>query len=176
MKLLQISLSVILPLLFSSPVFGDRDQRLKETSEDALHILKDTDSKLNDWFGDCYGYAIFPTVGKAGFGFGGAFGKGEVYEKGKFIGEARVTQASFGFQLGGQAYIEIIFFKEKKNLSNFKESRFALSAQASAVAAAEGAAAHAKYEHGVAVFTVAKGGLMYEASVGGQKFKFIPEG
>ena len=74
-----------------------------------------------------------------------------------------------------QVYSEVIFFNKKENLQNFKESRFALSAQVSAVAAAEGAAANAKYEHGVAVFTVAKGGLMYEASVGGQKFKFIPK-
>lgn len=166
--------------LFSLILFGcselaaKRDNRLKESTEEAMKILKHTDSKLNDWFDKSYGYAIFPTVGKGGFWVGGAFGKGEVYEGGEFIGEARLTQASIGFQLGGQAYIEIIFFKEKENLDNFKESRFALSAQASAVAAAEGAAANAKYEHGVAVFTVAKGGLMYEASVGGQKFKFIP--
>jgi lipid-binding SYLF domain-containing protein len=159
----------------ASTAMADRDKRLKETSAEALEILKETDSKLNDWFEEAYAYAIFPNVGKAGIGFGAAFGKGEVYEKGKFIGEARISQGSFGFQLGGQVYTEIIFFKEKKNLRNFKESRFTLSAQASAVAAAEGAAANAKYEHGVAVFTVAKGGLMYEASVGGQKFKFIPK-
>jgi lipid-binding SYLF domain-containing protein len=166
---------VALILLTASLAYGGRDKRLKETTADVLKILKDTDSKLNEWFDDAYGYELFPTVGKAGFGIGGAFGKGEVYEKGKFLGEARVTQASIGFQLGGQAYIEIIFFKKKDNLENFLESRFALSAQASAVAAAEGAAVHAKYEHGVAVFTVAKGGLMYEASVGGQKFKYIPK-
>jgi lipid-binding SYLF domain-containing protein len=166
---------VALIFLTGSLAFAGRDKKLKTTTADALEILKDSDSRLSDWFDDAYGYALFPTVGKAGFGIGGAFGKGEVYEKGKFIGEARVTQASIGFQLGGQAYIEIIFFKKKYNLENFMESRFALSAQASAVAAAEGAAAHAKYEHGVAVFTVAKGGLMYEASVGGQKFKYIPK-
>jgi len=168
---------VLLTLVFlaSSLAFADRDERLKETTVDALKMLKNTDSKLNDWFDDAYGYVLFPNVGKIGIGIGGAYGKGEVYKKGEFIGEARLTQASIGFQLGGQVYSEIIFFKEKKNLSNFKESRFALSAQASAVAAAEGAAANAKYEHGVVIFTVAKGGLMYEASVGGQKFKFIPK-
>lgn len=158
-----------------SSVFADRDERLKETSEEAIKILEDADSKLEGWFEDAYGYAIFPNVGKAGFGIGGAHGKGEVYEQGEFIGEARLSQGSIGFQLGVQVYSEIIFFKEKENLQNFKESRFTLSAQVSAVAAAEGAAANAKYEHGVAVFTVAKGGLMYEASVGGQKFKFIPK-
>jgi lipid-binding SYLF domain-containing protein len=166
----------VLSFIFFSCSFAEarRDLQLKNTSQEALEILKDTDPELNEWFDDCYGYVIFPTVGKGGFWVGGAFGKGEVYEKGRFIGEARLTQASIGFQIGGQAYIEVIFFEAKRNLDNFKESQFALSAQASAVAAAEGAAANAKYEHGVAVFTVAKGGLMAEASVGGQKFKFIP--
>lgn len=176
MKTIAQTLTIISLMILGGPwSFADRDQRLKETAEYALKLLKDTDSKLNDWVEDAYGYAIFPNVGKGGFWIGGAFGKGEVYEEGTFIGEARLTQGTIGLQLGGQVYSEIIFFKEKRNLSNFKESRFALSAQASAVAAAEGAAANAKYEHGVAVFTVAKGGLMYEASVGGQKFKFIPK-
>lgn len=169
-----LSIFAIISITGSS-VFADRDERLKETSEEAIKILEAADSKLEGWFEDAYGYAIFPNVGKAGFGIGGAHGKGEVYEQGEFIGEARLSQGSIGFQLGVQVYSEIIFFKEKENLQNFKESRFTLSAQVSAVAAAEGAAANAKYEHGVAVFTVAKGGLMYEASVGGQKFKFIPK-
>ncbi|MCB1122663.1 MAG: hypothetical protein KJT03_14010 [Verrucomicrobiae bacterium] len=173
---LQTLLVAFLSVLLAGVNSADarRDLALKENTENALEILKDTDSKLDDWFKDAYGYAVFPSVYKGGFGVGGARGKGEVYEKGKFIGEARLTQASVGFQLGFQGYIEIIFFEKEANLENFKESRFALSAQASAVAAAEGAAANAKYELGVAVFTVAKGGLMYEASVGGQKFEFIP--
>lgn len=162
-------------LLTVTTAFGKRDKALKENTENAMEILEDADSKLEEWFDEAYGYALFPSVYKGGIGFGGARGKGEVYEKGKFIGEARLTQASIGFQLGFQGYIEIIFFEKKANLQNFKKSKFELSAQASAVAAAEGAAANAKYEHGVAIFTVAKGGLMYEASVGGQKFEFIPE-
>lgn len=162
-------------LLSATAAFGKRDKRLKENTENAMEILEDADSKLDDWFDDAYGYAIFPSVYKGGMGIGGARGKGEVYEKGKFIGEARLTQASIGFQLGFQGYIEIIFFEKKANLQNFKQNNFALSAQASAVAAAEGAAANAKYEHGVVIFTVAKGGLMYKASVGGQKFEFIPK-
>ena len=169
-------LSIFAFILFTATsAFAKRDKALQENTENALEILEDADSRLEEWFEDSYGYAIFPSVGKVGIGFGGARGKGEVYEKGKFIGEARLTQASFGLQLGAQVYIEIIFFERKANLQNFKKSNFALSAQASAVAAAEGAAANAKYEHGVAIFTVAKGGLMYEASVGGQKFEFIPK-
>jgi lipid-binding SYLF domain-containing protein len=88
------------------------------------------------------------------------------------VGEASLTQVTVGFQLGGQAYAELIFFETQSALDSFKSSQFALSAQASAVAAAEGASANAKYQLGVSVFTLARGGLMYEASVGGQKFKF----
>ena len=171
--LLKTSTILALILLSVTSAHAKRDKGLKQNTENAMEILKDSDSKLNDWFDDAYGYVIFPSVYKGGIWIGGARGKGEVYEKGNFIGEARLTQASIGFQLGFQGYVEIIFFEKKANLINFKQSRFALSAQASAVAAAEGAAANAKYEHGVAVFTVAKGGLMYEASVGGQKFEFI---
>lgn len=164
-----------LMLLTAASAFAKRDKALKENTENALEILEDADSRLEEWFDEAYGYAIFPSVYKGGIGIGGARGKGEVYEQGTFIGEARMTQASIGFQLGFQGYIEIIFFEKQSNLQNFKKSNFELSAQASAVAAAEGAAANAKYEHGVAIFTVAKGGLMYEASVGGQKFEFIPK-
>ena len=168
------SIFVLLAVALLAPsAYAKRDKKLKETSKEAIEILKDSDSKLEEWFKDAYGYVIFPNVGKAGFGIGGAFGKGEVYEKGRFIGEARLTQGSIGFQWGGQMYCEVIFFEKEANLENFTKSKFTLSAQASAVVAAEGAAANAKYEHGVAVFTVAKGGVMYEASVGGQKFKYI---
>ena len=176
MKTISKTLTALLFVLYSTNfASASRDEELKRTSAYAIELLKETDSKLTDWFKDSYGYVIFPNVGKGGFGIGGAFGKGEVYEKGKFIGEARLSQATIGLQMGGQLYTEVIFFNKKENLNNFKESRYAFSAQMSAVAAAEGAAANAKYEHGVAVFTLAKGGLMYEASVGGQKFKFIPK-
>lgn len=176
MKKRMVLLAALAASLIISPAgFAKRDAKLQRTSKEAIELLKQTDPSLEQWFEDAYGYAIFPTIGKAGFWFGGAFGKGEVYEQGNFLGEARLTQGSFGFQWGGQAYAEVIFFENERNLDNFKKSNFALSAQASAVAAAEGAAANAKYEHGVAVFTVAKGGIMLEASVGGQKFKFIPK-
>ncbi|MDA0350251.1 MAG: YSC84-related protein, partial [Verrucomicrobia bacterium] len=157
MKTISKTLTTLLIVFLSVTLASaSRDEELKKTSEYAIELLKDTDSKLKDWFKDAYGYVIFPNVGKGGFGIGGAFGKGEVYENGKFIGEARLTQGTIGFQLGGQLYTEVIFFNKKENLSNFKESRYAFSAQMSAVAAAEGAAANAKYEHGVAVFTLAR--------------------
>ena len=176
MKTISKTITTLLFVFLSvSLTSASRDEKLKETSAYAIELLKDTDSKLKDWFKNPYGYVIFPNVGKGGFGSGGAFGKGEVYQNGKFLGEARLTQGTIGLQMGGQLYTEVIFFNKKENLSKFKESRYAVSAQVRAVAAAEGAAANAKYEHGVAVFTLAKGGLIYEASVGGQKFKFIPK-
>lgn len=140
--------------------------------EKTIKIFSEKDSGLKKLFEEAQGYAVFPSVKKGGFGIGGAVGKGEVFEKGKLIGTASLKQASFGFQLGGQIYMEVIFFEDKDALESFKQSKFAISAQVSAVAAAEGASKNAKYELGVAVFTIAKGGLMYEASVGGQKFKF----
>lgn len=137
--------------------------------------FKNRDPSIKRFFANAHGYAVFPTVGKGGIGIGGAYGEGEVYERGRHIGTASLTQLTIGFQLGGQAYSEIVFFKDKKTTDDFKKGNFELSAQASAVAATAGAAANADYDKGVAIFTLIKGGLMYEASVGGQKFSFTPK-
>lgn len=137
--------------------------------------FKNKDSTLKVYFEKAYGYAVFPTVGKGGIGIGGAYGKGEVYERGRLVGYSSLTQVTIGFQLGGQAYSEIIFFKDKRTLDHFKSGNFEFSAQASAVAVTAGAAANADYSNGVAIFTLAKGGLMYEATVGGQKFSYTPK-
>jgi lipid-binding SYLF domain-containing protein len=123
-------------------------------------------------FDNAVGYVIFPNVGKGGLGIGGAAGNGVVYEKGKMIGKAKLTQINIGFQAGGQAYREVIFFETFKDLDRFKQNKLQFSAQISAVAAKAGASANVKYAEGVLIFTQQKGGLMYEASVGGQKFKF----
>ena len=149
------------------------DKEEKEVQQ-TIEMFKKADPDLKKFFDEATGYAVFPGVGKGAIGIGGARGKGLLYEKGKLIGEATLSQVTVGFQLGGQSYAELIFFETKESLDSFKESEFAFSAQVSAVAATEGASKNAKYEHGVAVFTIAKGGLMYEASVGGQKFKFKP--
>ncbi|HMG93722.1 MAG TPA: YSC84-related protein [Chryseolinea sp.] len=130
------------------------------------------DKEMKGLFEKSYGYVIFPNVGKGAVVVGGAAGTGAVYEHGKQIGIAKLTQVSVGFQFGGQAYREVIFFENKGAMDRFKDNRIELSAQVSAVAAASGASANAKYVEGVMVFTMQKGGLMYEASVGGQKFKF----
>ncbi len=141
----------------------------------AIADFKNRDPSIKRFFNNAYGYAVFPTVGKGGIGVGGAYGEGEVYERGRHIGSASLTQVTIGFQLGGQAYSEIVFFKDKKTTDDFKKGNFELSAQASAVAATAGAATNADYDKGVAIFTLIKGGLMYEASVGGQKFSFTPK-
>jgi lipid-binding SYLF domain-containing protein len=117
---------------------------------------------------------VFPTVGKGAVGVGGAYGKGVVYQQGEVVGYCDLSQGTVGLQLGGQAYREIIFFEYKEALDWFKTGNFAFSAQASAVAVNEGASADAKYDRGVAVFTMTKGGLMFEASIGGQKFGYQP--
>jgi len=149
-------------------------------------------AQVNKFFDTAYGYAIFPTIGKGGFGIGGSYGEGTVYEQGKKTGTTTMAQVTIGFQLGGQAFSEVIFFKNKKSYDKFVNGNFEFSAQASAVAI--NASANAKtsttgssagaatnpdknqqqgiYQNGMATFTYIKGGLMYEAAIGGQKFSF----
>ncbi len=159
--------------LFGSTVWAQskKEQLTKDAQEAKAEFIK-TDPKMGGLFSKAYGYVILPNVGKGAIGVGGASGNGIAYERGKTVGTARMTQVSIGFQLGGQAYREVIFFEAKKDMDRFKENRVEFSAQVSAVAATAGASANAKYVDGVMVFTMQKGGLMYEASVGGQKFKY----
>ena len=145
------------------------------------------------FFGNSYGYAVFPTIGKAGIGIGGSHGSGHVYTGGSHVGDTKMTALSIGFQLGGQAFSQIIFFQNKDSFEDFTSGNFEFSANASAVAITAGASAGSStaggssagasggmndattvggYNKGMAVFTVAKGGLMYEASIGGQKFSY----
>ena len=149
-------------------------KKLQADVDDAIAAFKKADPGLKDTFKNSAGYVVFPNVGKGGFIVGAAHGNGHVYEKGKVVGYASLTQVTVGAQVGGQEYSEVIFFETPAALAKFKESDFAMSAQVSAVAAAEGASKNAKYVDGVMVFTKAKQGLMAEASVGGQKFKFEP--
>ena len=147
------------------------------------------------FFGKSYGYAVFPTVGKGGIGIGGAYGKGRLYRLGGWVGTVSLAQVSVGFQLGGQAYSEIVFFENKTTFDDFTSGNFEFGADVGAVAITAAANATAStagggsvgasgtehdavtagvYHHGVAVFTVAKGGLMYQAAVNGQKFSYTP--
>lgn len=157
----------------AADIKADR-QKLQADVDAALQSFKRADSGLIETVKQAAGYAVFPNVGKGGFILGGAHGTGQVYEAGKLIGYASLTQVTVGAQVGGQEFSQIICFETKAALAKFKESGYAMSAQLSAVAAAEGASQNAKYVDGVMVFTKAKQGLMAEASVGGQKFKFEP--
>ena len=153
---------------------SDKNRKDKKASDKTIKALNKFKkiSSLKTYFKKASGYAVFPNVGKGGIGIGGARGKGEVFEKGKVIGSTSLTQVSIGFQLGGQAFSQIIFFKDKKSLERFTEGNFEFGASASAALISEGANATADYSDGVAVLTFSKGGLMYEASIGGQKFSF----
>lgn len=153
----------------------NQKQREKDMVQDTITRFKQADSSMQVFFDKAYGYVVFPSIGKGGFIVGGGRGHGRVYKKGGFIGHATMTQVTVGAQIGGQSYSEIIFFKNKAALDHFKEGNLEFSAQASAVAVKEGVSKDASYDHGVAVFTMPKGGLMAEASIGGQKFKFTPK-
>ena len=128
--------------------------------------------RLKPYFKEAVGYVVFPNVGKVGIGIGGARGSGEVFEDHKVIGSATLTQLSVGFQLGAQAFSQIIFFQNKNDLNRFTDGKFEFDASASAALITGGANASADYSNGAAVFTFSKGGLMYEASIGGQKFSY----
>lgn len=138
----------------------------------AILDIKEADPDIQRFFDNSAGYAVYPSVGKGGIGIGGAHGKGLVIVDEKAIGTTSLSQLSIGLQLGGQVYSEFIFFKDDVALGNFQRGNFELGAQASAVAVTLGASADANYDKGVAIFTNVSGGLMYEASVGGQKFKY----
>lgn len=170
--------------LFCSSAYADNYADTKKMFEDA---------GLSAMFSSAYGYALFPTIGKAGFLVGGAYGKGRVFEQGEYIGDTAMTQATVGFQLGGTGFSQVIFFQDKRALLEFTNGNFEFGAeaQATAITAAAGASANtsgssatasggknnattagAGYNKGMATFTITKGGLMYEISIGGQKFSF----
>ncbi len=154
---------------------ADRFEEQKSTDElvaQTIDRLKTADSGLEEFFDTARGYAVFPTVGKAAWIVGGAHGSGLVFERGQRIGHSTLTQLSVGVQFGGQAYSEVIFFADETMLADFKRGQFELGAQASAVAITLGASADADYDNGIAIFTLPKGGLLLDLSVGGQKFTF----
>lgn len=150
----------------------EKKNQIIQDAKDAKTAFLKSDPGMAKFFESSYGYAIFPNVGKGGLGVGAAAGSGAVWQQGKLIGTAKLKQLSIGFQAGGQAYREVVFFEKDEDLSRLKANKVEFAAQVSAVAVASGVSADAKYSEGVLVFTMAKGGLMYEASVGGQKFRF----
>lgn len=183
---------LIIALVFgmSSVAFG---AEIKDYSS-TIDVFKDSPA-VAKFFENSYGYAVFPTIGKAGWVVGGSYGKGQVYRGGEVTGKTSVIEGSIGFQLGGKAFSEIIFFQDKRAYDEFTSGNFEFGATAQAVvitAGAEarggttgvsagvsagpktGAQAETDYVKGMAVFVHSKGGLMYELSVGGQKFTFEP--
>ncbi len=174
-------------------VFGVASAHAAEDYSETINIYKGS-PVVKPYFSTAYGYAVFPTIGKGGVGIGGAHGKGQVYRGGKVTGYTTMTQLTIGLQLGGQAFSQIIFFEDKRAYDDFTSGNFEFGAQATAVAITAGATAQAgttgagasatgggtagkqesSYYKGMAVFTHVKGGLMYEATLGGQKFSFKP--
>jgi len=149
-------------------------QAQDEKAQEVIKKFKELKPELAEYFKNAQGYAVFPSVGKGAIGVGGAHGNGFVYEHGKLIGKSSLTQVTIGLQLGGQAYSEIVFLQDKAAMDSFKKEKLKLDAQASAVAVTARAGLDLPYRNGVAIATMAKGGLMYEASVGGQHFSFNP--
>lgn len=174
--------------LFGQSVWADSDADAVESFRKA--------GESGQYFTNSHGYAIFPTIGKAGFGIGGAHGSGGVYAQGVKTGTSKMTQVTLGLQMGGQAFSQIIFFEDERAFKSFISGNFEFSAQASAVAITAGVSAeantgggastgvsggrndastgHSGYRKGMAIFTIAKGGLMYEAALGGQKYSYSP--
>jgi lipid-binding SYLF domain-containing protein len=150
---------------------GDKHD-LRTDSQAAMKAFYADDNTLEPLIQKSYGYAILPTIAKGAVGVGGAYGKGEVFEQGAHVGYTSMSQASFGLQAGGQGYSELLVFQTKEALDKFKTGDFAISGSVSAVAATAGAAGVAKFDNGMAVFVRVNGGLMYEASIAGQKFSY----
>ncbi len=185
------------PAVYADDEFTESETQMTQNVNEAEYdvtLAAFKNSKAGNFFEHAYGYAVFPTIGKVGFVIGGAYGQGRVYEKGRYTGRTEMTQASIGFQFGGQAYSQIIFFQDQRSYDEFTSGNFEFGANASAVVITAGVAAEAstkgtsatanagnkyvkaegQYYKGMAVFNIAKGGLMYEAVLSGQRFNFFP--
>jgi lipid-binding SYLF domain-containing protein len=153
---------------------GGWNPELENESKEAMNDMIKDAPKLQSFYDKAYGMAVFPKITKAGLAIGGAAGNGMVYQNKAVVGSAKLRQASFGLQAGGQQYSEVIFFENKESFDRFTNGNLKFDAQASAVAITEGASVDVAYQNGVAVFTRVMGGLMFEASIGGQHFKYEP--
>ena len=191
-KLILLTLTICVFAVASySETFAGWDpakaEQERKAAEETIAKFKEKDPSMKRFFHKAWGYAVYPTVGSGALIVGAAHGTGLVYEnlwvsalmhdplmKGKIIGRSSLFQGTVGLQAGGQAYSEIIFFKDKAAFDGFKDGKLKLAAQASAIAVTAGASADAAYHDGVAVFTMGKGGLMLQAAVGGQTFTFEP--
>ncbi len=174
-EIITTVLAFIISITLNAQV-GGWNPELTNDSNEVLKSMLEKTPKLESFYNESYGYVVFPKITKAGIGFGGAIGNGIVFKDNQIVGSSNLKQASIGLQLGGQQYSEIIFFKNEESFENFTNGKLKFDAQASAVALKEGASIDMAYQDDVAVFTQTKGGLMYEASLGGQHFKYTPKG
>lgn len=173
---MKTGIIALLGFVLAVPVAASaQSARIVQDSKTAKAEFIKTDKQMEGFFSSSYAYVIFPNVGKGGVGIGGAAGSGAVYEQGKLIGGAKLKQVSVGAQIGGQAYREVIFFENEAAFERFKSNKLEFSAQLGAIAVKEGASANAAYNDGMMIFTQTKGGLMAEATVGGQKFSYEPK-
>jgi lipid-binding SYLF domain-containing protein len=192
-RLFATVLSVAAGLMFGALAHADDDDAAK--CAETLKLFEAAGESAN-FFKKSYGYAVFPTIGKAGLGIGGAHGSGCVYKQGKQVGTAKMNQLSFGWQAGAQGYSLLVFFEDERAFQEVTSGEFEFGAKASAVAITAGASAgastsgtsagasagkkdattqsHGGYEKGMASFSIIKGGLMYEAALAGAKFKYKP--
>lgn len=187
-RFLRVLSAIALITAFGSVAYAEAG---KKDCEDAVKLFRDAGESAA-FFGNSYGYAVYPTIGKAGLGIGGAHGSGCVFAKGAMVGKTKMTQVSFGWQAGAQGYSLIVFFQDERAFKEFTSGNFEFGAKASAVAITAGASAGAGtggsgagasggkkdaatvggYSKGVAPFSIIKGGLMYEAALGGAKFSY----
>jgi len=187
MKMLLRCLAVLMLAVPITSAYADEYSKTIKVFRDA--------GESGAFFNNAYGYAVFPSIGRGAAGIGGSHGVGRVYENGVYIGDTKMTQLTVGVQLGGQVYSQIVFFQDKRSLDEFTSGNFEFGAQATAVAITAGISAQTntagnsagasagkhdagtvgEYHKGMATFTVARGGLMYEASIGGQKFSYKPK-
>jgi len=177
MRTIFSALTILILSTITSPAFAfepDTNDRLQLDVQRAIIDIKQADPGIETFFESAAGYAVYPSVGKGGIVIGGAHGKGLVIVGDKVDGLTSMSQATIGLQLGGQKYAQFIFFRDDVALNHFKRGNFEFGAQASAVAVTAGASADANYDSGVAIFTQASGGLMFEGSIGGQRFTYEP--
>jgi lipid-binding SYLF domain-containing protein len=169
-----VTATAILSGCATAPKGAAGKAELGDDVKTALAKAKAQDPTLGAFLDKAHAYAVFPSVGKGAVGVGGAYGRGEVFERGRKIGYCDLSQATIGLQLGGQAYTEIIAFESKAGLENFKNGNLRFAGQATAVALKAGVGSNTQYTDGVRVLTVGEEGLMFEAAIGGQTFSFQP--
>ncbi|HSG82681.1 MAG TPA: hypothetical protein VLC48_10545 [Gemmatimonadota bacterium] len=173
MRYLTVGTTALLAFALATPLQAQKESEILRVQQVVATVVE-KDPGMRAWFDTAYGYVVFPNVGKGGIGVGGAHGNGLVYKGGELVGKSELIQVTVGLQLGGQSFVELIFFKDETAFNDFTRGNFEFAAQASAVALTAGASADLAYNSGVAVMTMTNAGLMYEATVGGQKFKYVP--